>query len=88
MKEMEAIEMLSQVMMGERKENLPRNSVQEHRSVQNKEQARGWQVKEAEQPSRNKQATSTPTTSNPKHALSPVPVADIPALTEAKNNGT
>ena len=42
MKEMEAIEMLWQVMMGEQKENkLLKNSVQEHRSVQNKEQVRG-----------------------------------------------
>jgi hypothetical protein len=47
MKEMEAIEMLRQVMMGERKYKLSKNSVQESRSAQIIEHARGRQVEDA-----------------------------------------
>ena len=42
-KEMEVIEMLRQVMMIEHKEKLPKNSVQESRSAQVTEPARGYQ---------------------------------------------
>ena len=85
MKEMEAIDMLRQVMMGERKEKLPQNSVQERRSVQIEEQARGRQVEEADQPRIENQTESTLVTTRPKRALSPVSVTDIPEHTEAKN---
>ena len=86
MKEVEAIETLWQVMMGEQKEKLPKNSVQEHRSVQDKEQARGRQVKEAVQPHIQNQTESTLAAARPKRVLSPVSVADIPEHIEAKSN--
>ena len=69
MKEMEAIEMLRQVMMGERKEKLPKNSVQESRSAQIEEQAPGRQTEEADKP-RVEQMERTPVTARLKRALS------------------
>ena len=58
-KEMETIELLRQIMMGERKEKLSKNSFQESRSSQIEEQARVLQTEEAEKP-RIEQAEHTP----------------------------
>ena len=77
--------MLRQVMMGERKEKLPKNSVQESRSAQIIEHARGHQTEAADEP-RVEQAERTATTARPKRALSPVSVADVPMHTVAKDD--
>ena len=61
-KGMEAIEMLLQEMTREQKEKLPKNNVQEYRSVQNKDQARGQQDKKAKQARTNNHTESTLTT--------------------------
>ena len=65
MKEMEAIEMLRQAIIGERKEKLPKNSVQESRSAKVTEQAHGRQTEEADEP-RVEQAECTVITARPK----------------------
>ena len=70
--------------MGEHKEKLPKNSVQERR-IQIEEQARGRQAEEAEQPRIENQAEITPVAARPKRVFSPVSVADIPEHTEDKN---
>ena len=85
MKEMGAIDMLRQVMLGERKEKLPKNRAQERRSSQIEEQARSRQASEAEQP-RVEQAELRPVTARPTRALSPVSVADVQEHTVAKDD--
>ena len=85
MKEMEAIEMLRQVMMGERKDKPPKNSVQESRSAQIIEHARGRQVEDANAP-QVEQAERATITARPKRALSPVSVTDVPMHTVAKGD--
>ena len=85
MKEMEAIEMLRQVMMGERKEKLPKNSVQESRSAQIIEHERGRQSATTATPL-VEHPERTATTARPERTISPVSVADVPTHTVDKDD--
>ena len=86
MKEMEAIDMLRKVMMGERKQELPQNSVQKYNTLQREEQTRGRQSETSSQPHELNPSKRVPTPAPPKRYLYPVSVADVPARTDAKND--
>ena len=85
MKEMEAIEMLRQVMMGERKDKLPKNSVQESKSARRFEHTRGRQAEDAHE-AQIEQTERATITARPRRALSPVSVADTPMHAVAKGS--